>query len=49
MYILIGNRVPVKSSGLAQGLTNAWLRAAQNLQMLLPGSPGLTMRANAPQ
>ena len=30
--------MPVKSSGLAPGLTNAWPRAAQNLQMLLPGT-----------
>ena len=29
--------MPVKSSGLTPGLTNAWPRAAQNLQMPLPG------------
>ena len=28
--------MPVKSLGLAPGLTNAWPRAAQNLQMPLP-------------
>ena len=30
--------MPVKSSGLTPGLTNAWPRAAQNLQMPLPGT-----------
>ena len=30
--------MPVKSSGLAQELTNAWPRAAQDLQMPLPGT-----------
>ena len=30
--------MPVKTSGLAPGLTNAWSRAAQNLQMPLPGT-----------
>ena len=30
--------MPVKRSGLAPGLTNAWPRAAQNLQMPLPGT-----------
>ena len=34
----MGNRVPVKSSGLAPGLPNAWPWAAQNLQMPLPGT-----------
>ena len=35
-YILIGNRVRIKSSGMAPGLANARPRAAQNLQMPHP-------------
>ena len=35
-YILIGNRVRDKSSGMAPGLANARPRAAQNLQMPHP-------------
>ena len=46
-YILIGNRVRVKSSGMAPGLANARLPGSTKFANAPP--PGLTGRANAPQ
>ena len=46
-YILIGNRVRVKSSGLARGLANARPPGSATFANAPP--PGLTRRANAPQ
>ena len=46
-YILIGNRVRVKSSGMARGLANARLPGSATFANAPP--PGLTRRANAPQ
>ena len=46
-YILIGNRVHVKSSGLARGLANA--RPLGSAKFANAPPPGLTRRANAPQ
>ena len=46
-YILIGNHVRVKSSGLARGLANARPPGSATFANAPP--PGLTRRANAPQ
>ena len=46
-YILIKNRVRVKSSGMARGLANARPRGRAKFANAPP--PGLTRRANAPQ
>ena len=46
-YILIGNRVRVKSSGLALGVVNA--RPPGSAIFANAPPPGLTRRANAPQ
>ena len=45
--ILIGNRVRVKSLGMALGLTNA--RSPGSAKFANAPSPGLTRRANSPQ
>ena len=44
--MLIGNRVRVKSSGLAPGLANARPPGSAKFANVSP--PGLTKRANAP-
>ena len=46
-FILIGNRVRVKSSGLARGLANARPPGSATFANAPP--PGLTRGANAPQ
>ena len=46
-YILIGNRVCVKSSGIARGLANA--RPPDSAKFANAPSPGLIRRANVPQ
>ena len=46
-YILIGNHVRVKSSGLARGLANA--RPPSSATFANAPPPGLTRGANAPQ
>ena len=46
-YILIGNRVRIKSLGIAPGLANARLPGRTKFANAPP--PGLTRQANAPQ
>ena len=46
-YILIGNRVRIKSSGRAPGLANA--RPPGSTKFANAPPPGLTRPANAPQ
>ena len=46
-YILIGNRVRVKTSGMAPGLANA--RPPRSAKFANARPLGLTRRANAPQ
>ena len=46
-HILIGNRVRVKTSGMAPGLANA--RSPGSAKFANAPPPGLTRRANAPQ
>ena len=47
LYSDIGNRVRVKSSGMARGLANA--RPLGSAKSANAPPPGLTRRANAPQ
>ena len=46
-YILIGNRVRIKSLGIALGLANAQPLGSAKFANAPP--PGLTRQANAPQ